>query len=96
MVALCLCLWDIDMVNLSRSQAGDVKSERLALWMVQQYLQKHVLIFDPQVLKELFKEADFKQEGSLDARSLAAAISGRILHPDIYIKAMLMFGYHIV
>ena len=57
-------------------QVGDVKSERLALWMVQHYLEKNVLIFDPQVLKELFKEADYKQEGSLDMRSLAAAISG--------------------
>ena len=44
--------------------------------MVEEYLQKNVLIFDPEVLKELFKEADFKGEGSLDVRSLSAAISG--------------------
>ena len=32
-------------------QVGDIKSDRLALWMVQQYLERNVLIFDPAVLK---------------------------------------------
>ena len=58
------------------TQVGDVKSQRLALWMVEDYLKRNVLIFDPEVFKELFKEADFKGEGSLDMRSLSAAISG--------------------
>ena len=46
--------------------------------MVEDYLKKNVLIFDPEVLKELFKEADYKDEGSLDVRSLSAAISGEL------------------
>ena len=32
-------------------QVGDIKSDRLALWMVQQYLERNVLIFDPAELK---------------------------------------------
>ena len=126
-------------LSVHAMQVGDIKSDRLALWMVQQYLERNVLIFDPAVLKvgqkdsflppfglhefmslmlpavlccvvgdaptdpaltplypwelrrlflvgpppppaavpqELFDEADFKQEGSLDVRSLAAAVSG--------------------
>ncbi len=31
------------------SQVGDVKAQRLALWMVEAYLEKNVLIFDPEV-----------------------------------------------
>ncbi|GAX78975.1 hypothetical protein CEUSTIGMA_g6415.t1 [Chlamydomonas eustigma] len=58
-------------------RVGDIKSGRLALWMVEKYLEKNVLIFDPEVLTELFKEADYKAEGSLDTRALSAALSGR-------------------
>jgi hypothetical protein len=39
-------------------------------------LKKNVLIFDPKVLKEMFEEADFRAEGSLDPSELAATIGG--------------------
>lgn len=49
---------------------------RLTLDMVERYLDKHVLIFDKDLLKSLFAEADFRGEGSLDVRALKAALSG--------------------
>jgi hypothetical protein len=49
--------------------------------MVEKYLERNVLIFDPDVLKELFKEADYKTEGSLDTRALSAALSGTSQEP---------------
>lgn len=45
--------------------------------MVEKYLERHVLIFDPKLLKEMFDEADYTYEGSLDLRALSAAITGR-------------------
>ena len=38
-------------LSVHAMQVGDIKSDRLALWMVQQYLERNVLIFDPAVLK---------------------------------------------
>lgn len=43
--------------------------------MVEQYLDKNVLVFDRDLLKNLFQEADFKKEGSLDAYALKAALA---------------------
>eukprot|EP00798_Chlamydomonas_sp_ICE-L_P018773 gene18773-25309_t len=58
-------------------KVGDTKSGRLAAFMVEEYLDRNVLIFDRPLLKRLFEEADFRQEGSLNDRALAAALSGR-------------------
>eukprot|EP00195_Chlamydomonas_chlamydogama_P008194 CAMPEP_0202903836 /NCGR_PEP_ID=MMETSP1392-20130828/26615_1 /ASSEMBLY_ACC=CAM_ASM_000868 /TAXON_ID=225041 /ORGANISM="Chlamydomonas chlamydogama, Strain SAG 11-48b" /LENGTH=449 /DNA_ID=CAMNT_0049591179 /DNA_START=180 /DNA_END=1526 /DNA_ORIENTATION=+ len=58
-------------------KVGDVKSGRIALWMIEQYLDKHVLIFDRELLKNIVEEADYRHEGSLDARALGAALTGR-------------------
>ncbi|KAG1656221.1 hypothetical protein FOA52_013786 [Chlamydomonas sp. UWO 241] len=56
---------------------GDAKSQRLSIEMVERYLQRHVLLFDPKLLKEMFHEADYLSESSLSTRALAAAIGGR-------------------
>lgn len=58
------------------TQVGDEKSQRVARWMVEKYLERNVLIFDPKVLEDMFTEADYKKEGSLDTRALAIAIMG--------------------
>lgn len=60
----------------SCAQVGDEKSQRVARWMVEKYLERNVLIFDPKVLEDMFLEADYKKEGSLDTRALAIAIMG--------------------
>ena len=57
-------------------QCGDVKANRLSLQMVERYLDKHVLVFNRDLLKDLFTEADYRNEGSLDVRALKAALSG--------------------
>lgn len=44
--------------------------------MVEEYLARNVLIFDKELMKNMFKEADFKGEGSLDTLALKAALSG--------------------
>ncbi|MEW5318188.1 MAG: hypothetical protein WDW38_009431 [Sanguina aurantia] len=59
------------------NKLGDVKSGRISRPMVEAYLDRHTLIFDREVLMQLFNEADHRREGSLDARSLGAALSGR-------------------
>ncbi|KAG1668834.1 hypothetical protein FOA52_004928 [Chlamydomonas sp. UWO 241] len=58
-------------------KVGDVKVQRLAVWMVEAYLERHVLVFDKELLRRMFAEADYKEEGSLNPRALSAAISGR-------------------
>lgn len=59
------------------ARVGDEKSATLSMEQVQAYLDKNVLIFDSSDLKNMFKEADFKNEGVLSVRALSAAISGR-------------------
>lgn len=39
-------------------------------------MDQNVLVFDRELLANLFAEADFRKEGSLDARALKAALSG--------------------
>ena len=60
-------------------QCGDVKAARMSILMVERYLDKHVLVFNRDLLKDLFAEADFRKEGSLDVRALKAALSGATL-----------------
>ncbi len=62
--------------NPCNAQVGDSKTQRLSTAMVEAFLDRHVLIFDRKLLKELFEEADYKQDGSLGPRELAAAFSG--------------------
>ena len=61
------------------ARVGDEKDATLSIEQVQAYLDKNVLIFDSSDLKNMFKEADFKNEGSLSVRALSAAISGECL-----------------
>uniref|UniRef100_A0A7R9V4H7 EF-hand domain-containing protein n=1 Tax=Chlamydomonas euryale TaxID=1486919 RepID=A0A7R9V4H7_9CHLO len=58
-------------------RVGNVKSQQFSIAMVEQYLQRSKLIFEPKLLKEMFEEADYKDEGYLEPRTLAAAIGGR-------------------
>jgi hypothetical protein len=44
--------------------------------MAERYLDRHVLVFNRDLLKDLFTEADFRKEGSLDMHALKAALSG--------------------
>ncbi len=44
--------------------------------MVEAYLDKNVLIFDRAQVKSMFAEADYRKEGSLDAKCLKAALDG--------------------
>jgi hypothetical protein len=60
---------------------------------VEAYLDKNVLVFDRELLANLFAEADFRKEGSLDARALKAALSGSFRPGDLALHAsLLMFG----
>lgn len=57
--------------------AGDVKVQRVSASGVLAYLQRQQLIFDEQLLRSMFNEADFKNEGSLGVGPLTGAIQGR-------------------
>ncbi|KAG2495165.1 hypothetical protein HYH03_006772 [Edaphochlamys debaryana] len=58
-------------------RVGDWKSGRISQAMCESYLDRHTLVFDRELLGKMFTEADYQKEGSLDARALAIAISGR-------------------
>lgn len=58
-------------------KVGDWKSGRISQQMTESFLDKHTLIFDRELLAKMFTEADYQKDGSLDARALAIAISGR-------------------
>ncbi|KAJ9522405.1 hypothetical protein QJQ45_008301 [Haematococcus lacustris] len=58
-------------------ECGDVKSGRVTIAGVEAYLDKNVLVFDRDMLRNLFNEADHKKEGSLDARAIKAALTAR-------------------
>mmetsp|Transcript_14429 Transcript_14429/g.39090 ORF Transcript_14429/g.39090 Transcript_14429/m.39090 type:complete len:380 (+) Transcript_14429:236-1375(+) len=77
-------------------RCGDVKAARISLSMVERYLDKNVLVFNRDLLKDLFAEADFRKEGSLDVRALKAALSGRYpkrqLHNEWRQLAALILG----
>jgi hypothetical protein len=68
------------------TQCGDPKSGRITVKGVEAYLDKNVLVFDRELLANLFAEADFRREGSLDARALKAALSGWCW-PDAHLVA---------
>lgn len=57
--------------------AGDVKVQRVSASGVLAYLQRQQLIFEEQLLRSMFNEADFKNEGSLGVGPLTGAIQGR-------------------
>ncbi|KAJ9522708.1 hypothetical protein QJQ45_019881 [Haematococcus lacustris] len=50
---------------------------RVTIAGVEAYLDKNVLVFDRDMLRNLFNEADHKKEGSLDARAIKAALTAR-------------------
>eukprot|EP00798_Chlamydomonas_sp_ICE-L_P025795 gene25795-11468_t len=64
-------------------RVGDVKSRQIPMSMVEQYMDRNIIVFDRALLKEMFDEADFRKAGALDERSLAAALSGR--YPKRYL-----------
>lgn len=59
-------------------QCGDVKAGRISVQMVERYLDKNVLVFNRDLLRDMFAEADFRKEGSLDVRALKASLSGEL------------------
>jgi len=77
-------------------KCGDVKSGRITVQGVEAFLDQNVLIFDRTLVKNLFAEADFKQEGSLNALALKAALSARYpkrqLHREWRKLAALLLG----
>ena len=56
---------------------GDVKVQRVSVEAVLAYLRRQQLLFDEQVLRDMFAEADFKHEGSLATGPLTGALQGR-------------------
>ena len=56
---------------------GDIKVQRVSADGVIAYLHRQQLVFDEQVLRSMFYEADFKHEGSLGVGPLTGAIQGR-------------------
>ena len=56
---------------------GDSKVQRVSANGVIAYLHRQQLIFDEQLLHNMFDEADFKHEGSLAIGPLTGAIQGR-------------------
>ena len=62
-----------DLVRL----VGDVKAQRVSAGGVVAYLHRQQQIFDEQLLRNMFDEADYKHEGSLGVGPLTGAIQGR-------------------
>lgn len=62
-----------DLVRL----VGDVKAQRVSAGGVIAYLHRQQQIFDEQLLRNMFDEADYKHEGSLGVGPLTGAIQGR-------------------
>ncbi|DBA98841.1 TPA: hypothetical protein ACH3X1_014603 [Trebouxia sp. C0004] len=56
---------------------GDVKVHRVSVEAVLAYLRRQQLLFDEQLLRNMFAEADFKNEGSLATGPLTGALQGR-------------------
>ncbi len=56
---------------------GDVKVQRVSVDAVLAYLRRQQLLFDEQLLRAMFAEADFKHEGSLAVGPLTGALQGR-------------------
>jgi len=56
---------------------GDVKVQRVSVDAVLTYLRRQQLLFDEQLLHDMFAEADFKHEGSLATGPLTGALQGR-------------------
>ncbi len=56
---------------------GDVKVQRVSVEAVLAYLRRQQLLFDDQLLRDMFAEADFKHEGSLATGPLTGALQGR-------------------
>ena len=56
---------------------GDVKVQRVSVEAVLAYLRRQQLLFDEQLLRDMFAEADFKHEGSLATGPLTGALQGR-------------------
>lgn len=62
-----------DLVRL----VGDVKAQRVSAGGVIACLHRQQQIFDEQLLRNMFDEADYKHEGSLGVGPLTGAIQGR-------------------
>ena len=56
---------------------GDTKLQCVSADAVLAYLRRQQLLFDEQLLRSMFAEADFKHEGSLGVGPLTGAIQGR-------------------
>lgn len=56
---------------------GDVKVQRVSVEAVLAYLRRQQLLFDEQLLRNMFAEADFRHEGSLATGPLTGALQGR-------------------
>lgn len=56
---------------------GDVKVQRVSVEAVLAYLRRQQLLFEEQLLRDMFAEADFKHEGSLAVGPLTGALQGR-------------------
>ena len=56
---------------------GDVKVQRVSVDAVLTYLRRPQLLFDEQLLRDMFGEADFKHQGSLATGPLTGALQGR-------------------
>ena len=63
-----------------QSLVGNPKTSLVTVDLVQSYLQSSQLMFDQQLVRSMFEEADFKREGGLSSGALIAAIQGRSAH----------------